>query len=58
MLKKVLSVLLIALFTNVAANAVYASSQDDQQARRIEKVKEGVRKLGTGVQAPDMTAPN
>jgi hypothetical protein len=51
MLKKILSILLVAVLTNVAANAVDAYSQDDQEARRIEKIKENVCKLGTGVEA-------
>jgi hypothetical protein len=48
MLKKFLSVMLTCLLINVAASAVHASSQDDKDARRIEKIKEGVRKLGVG----------
>jgi hypothetical protein len=35
----------------VAVHAVYASSQDDAQARRIEKVKASVCKLGVGPEA-------
>jgi hypothetical protein len=51
MLKKLLSVLLTALLINLAGGAVYCRSQDDEQARRIEKIKENVRKLGVGADA-------
>lgn len=51
MLKKVLSIVLTALLTNVAAGVVYARSQDDQEARRLEKIRESVRKLGIGKDA-------
>ena len=48
MYKKILSVILSCLLINVAASVAYAGSQDDKQARRIEKVKENVLKLGVG----------
>ena len=51
MIKKLLSLMLAGLLINVASMAVYARSQDDKQARRIEKIKEGVRKLGVGSEA-------
>lgn len=51
MLKRVLSVVLIGLLTSVTTSAVYARSQDDKQARQIEKVKQNVRKLGVGPDA-------
>ena len=51
MLKKILSVALSCLLISVATSGVYASSQDDKQARRIEKVRESVCKLGTGPEA-------
>lgn len=51
MLRKVLSVVLTALLINVATSAVLARSQDDQQTLQIEKIKESVRKLGTGKEA-------
>ena len=51
MLKKFLSIMLTALLTNVAAGVVYARSQDDQDAQRLEKIKESVRKLGIGKEA-------
>jgi small nuclear ribonucleoprotein (snRNP)-like protein len=51
MFKKVLSVALGCLLISVTASGVYAGSQDDKQARRIEKVKENVRKLGAGPDA-------
>jgi hypothetical protein len=50
-LKKLISILLAFLLTNVAVHAVYARSQDDAQARRTEKVRENVRKLGVGPEA-------
>ena len=48
MFKKILSVIVSCLLINVVASVAYAGSQDDKQARRIEKVKENVRKLGVG----------
>lgn len=51
MLTKALSVALAALLSSITASAVYARSQDDQQTRRIEKIKESVRKLGVGSEA-------
>lgn len=50
MLKKVLSLVLTGLLINVVAISSYARSQDDQ-ARKIEQVKENVRKLGVGEEA-------
>ena len=51
MLRQSISILLAFLLTNVAVHAVYARSQDDAQARRTEKVRENVRKLGVGPEA-------
>jgi small nuclear ribonucleoprotein (snRNP)-like protein len=51
MLRKLLSVMLSVLLINVAASAAHARSQGDKQSRRIEKIKENVRKLGTGPEA-------
>ena len=51
MLKKILSLALVALLFNVGVGVVYARSQDDKDTRRIEKVKESVKKLGTGPEA-------
>lgn len=51
MFKKLLSVILSCLLINVAASLAYASSQDDKHARRIEKVKKNVIKLGVGSEA-------
>jgi hypothetical protein len=51
MLKKVISVVVIGLLINVTASGVYASSQDEKQTRRIEKIKENVRRLGVGPEA-------
>lgn len=48
MFKKLLAVILSCVLVNVVASVAYASSQDDKQARRIEKVKENVLKLGVG----------
>ena len=48
MLKKVLSVAMSCLLIGVRVSGVYAGSQDDKQARQIERVKESVRKLGIG----------
>ena len=48
MFKKLLAVILSCLLINVVASVAYASSQDDNQARRIQKVKENVLKLGVG----------
>ena len=51
MSKRVLSIILIGLLMNaVEVRPVQAQSQD-QQTRNIEKIKEGVRKLGTGEDA-------
>lgn len=47
MFKKILSLTLIVLLLNaIGVGSVY--SQEDKQARAIEKVKENVRKLGVG----------
>lgn len=49
MLKKVLSLTLVALLLNVAgATGARAGAQVVEQARNVEKVKANVRKLGTG----------
>lgn len=49
MFKKLLSVSLIALMTNlVVITPVYASSKEEKQARFAEKVKVSVLKLGSG----------
>jgi hypothetical protein len=51
MSRRVLSFILIGLLMNaVEVRPVHAQSQD-QQTRNIEKIKEGVRKLGTGEEA-------
>jgi hypothetical protein len=50
--KKFLSLMLIGLLLNIVGVCpASASAQDDKEARRIEKVKANVRKLGTGVEA-------
>jgi hypothetical protein len=51
MLKKILSIALVALLFNVGVEVVYARSQEDKEARRIEKIKEKVKKLGIGPEA-------
>jgi hypothetical protein len=52
MLKKVLSSLLAAVVLNaVAVSPTYANAGQDKEARLIEKVKENIRKLGTGPEA-------
>jgi hypothetical protein len=51
MLKKLLSLMLTCLLINVAASAAYPRSHEDEIARRFEKIKEDVRKLGVGEKA-------
>ena len=51
MRKKFISIMLSVLLANLAAIPVYSHSQDPDEARRIEKIKEGVRKLGIGPEA-------
>lgn len=51
MRNKVISLMLSVLLANLAASPVYSYSQDTDDARRIEKFKENVRKLGTGPEA-------
>ena len=51
MRKKFISLMLSVLLANLAAIPVYSQSQNSDDARRIEKIKEGVRKLGTGPEA-------
>ena len=49
MVKKVLSLMLVGLLVYMAgAVPVYADSKAEKEARFGEKVKEGVRRLGTG----------
>ena len=52
MLKKILSLMLVGLLLNViGVNSAYAGSKEEKEARFVEKVKAGVRKLGTGREA-------
>jgi hypothetical protein len=52
MLKKLVSVALAGLLINlVNASTAYAVSKEEKQARFAARVKEGVAKLGTGVDA-------
>lgn len=53
MLHKILSLTLVALVLNitVAARPVDAETHEEKDARRVEKVKEGVRRRGIGEKA-------
>ena len=52
MLKKVLSLVLVGFVFSVAGvRLTYAGSNAEKDARFTEKVKEGIRKLGTGADA-------
>jgi hypothetical protein len=52
MFKKILSLMLVALVVNaLGVCPVKADSQQDKETRHIAKVKEGIRKLGTGPEA-------
>jgi hypothetical protein len=52
MFKKILSLLLIGLLINTAgAVSTYANSKTEKEARFVEKVKQGIGKLGTGESA-------
>ena len=52
MLRKLVTVLLVALMMNLAgARLAYAESKEEKQARFVEKVKANVLKLGTGESA-------
>jgi hypothetical protein len=50
MLKKVISMLIIALFAQAAllSNPAFADSKSDKEARHTQKVKTGIYKLGAG----------
>jgi preprotein translocase subunit SecF len=50
--KKVLSLVLVAFLLSVAGvRPAYAASKEEKETRFAEKVKEGIRKLGTGADA-------
>jgi hypothetical protein len=52
MLKKVLSLVLVGFLLNViGVSFAYAGSKEEKETRLAEKVKEGIRKLGTGAEA-------
>jgi hypothetical protein len=52
MLKKTLSFLLIVLLLNaVGVNSAYAGTNEEKEDRFTERVREGIRKLGTGTEA-------
>jgi hypothetical protein len=49
MLKKILSVTLVVVLTNlVGISSAHARSSEEKEARFVEKIKDGVSKLGTG----------
>jgi hypothetical protein len=49
MLKTFLSLMIVGLLVNMAtALPAYADSKAEKEARFVEKVREGVRRLGTG----------
>ena len=52
MFKRVLSVALVVFLVGVAGGRLaYAGSKAEKETRLAEKVKHGIRKLGTGVEA-------
>jgi hypothetical protein len=52
MFKKVLSLVLVGFLLSVAGlRPAYAGSKEEKENRFAEKVKEGISKLGTGVEA-------
>lgn len=52
MSKKILSLALVGLLLNLTlVNFAYADSKEEKEARRVEKVKTGIRSLGTGENA-------
>ena len=52
MFKKLSAITLAALLLNtVGAGTIYARTQDDKQARHVEKVKDAVRRVGVGEKA-------
>jgi len=51
MFKKVLSLVLVGFLLSVAGlTPAYADSKEEKETRFAEKVKEGISKLGTGVE--------
>jgi len=51
MFKKVLSLVLVGFLLSVAGlTPAYAGSKEEKETRFAEKVKEGISKLGTGVE--------
>ena len=49
MLKTLLSVMIVGLLVNMAGTVpAHADSKAEKEARFVEKVREGVRRLGTG----------
>ncbi len=52
MLKRVLSIALVGLLLNmIGVNPVHAESKEEKEIRFIERVKDGISKLGTGAEA-------
>ncbi len=52
MFKKILSFVLIVLLLNaVGVSSAYAGTNEEKEARFTERVREGIRKLGTGTEA-------
>ena len=49
MLKKIISVAVVVVLTNlVGISSAHARSSEEKEARFVEKIKDGVSKLGTG----------
>ena len=51
MFKKILSMVLVGLFSVAGVRLTYAGSREEKQTRFAEKVKEGIARLGTGEDA-------
>ena len=52
MFRKIISLVLVVLTLNlIGVSPAAASSQDDKEARRIQKIKENINKLGIGTQS-------
>ena len=52
MLKRVISLVLVGFLLSVTGvRPAYAGSKEEKETRFAEKVKEGIRKLGTGAEA-------
>jgi hypothetical protein len=53
MIKRVLAIAMVGILahTIMSARPAFASTREDKEARRSEKVQAGIRKLGTGANA-------